>query len=74
MIICGLNVDKPNEISMNYVKVIILDEVTMISAVILVVNSGLQKIMAQINSEHSDTQFGDKSFLFFGDLAQISAV
>ena len=74
-IICGLNVDKPNGISMTYVKVIIIDEVTMISADVLdAVNSGLQKIMAQLNSEHSDKPFGGKSILLFGDLAQVPAV
>lgn len=64
-IICGLNIDKPNGISMISVKVVIIDEVSMISAVVLdAANSGLQKIMAQKNSEYSDNPFGSKSFLY----------
>ena len=75
IVLCSLDVTKPNGFAMTYVQVIIIDEITMISGKVLnAIDSGLRKIMAQVNSPHHDMMFGGKSLLLFGDLAQVPAV
>ena len=74
-VLCSLDVTRPNDFAMTYVKVIIIDEVTMISGDVLdAMEWGLRKIMSQIESVDREKMFGGKSLLLFGDLAQVPAV
>lgn len=72
---CSLDISKPNGFAMSRVKVIIVDEATMISGKVFgAMEEGLRRIMAQIRSPLQSSQFGGKSILLFGDLAQVPAV
>ena len=74
-VVCSLDVSKPNGLALTYVKVIIIDEVTMMSAKVLsALEYGIRKIMAQFKSPFGVTPFGGKCVLLFGDLAQVPAV
>lgn len=74
-VLCSLDVSKPNGYAMSKVQLIIIDEVTMISGKVLAaIENGLRKIMAQIHSPLQSLQFGGKSLILFGDLAQVPAV
>ena len=74
-VFCSLDICKPNGFAMTYAKVVIIDEVTMISAKVLTsMEYGLRKIMSQKRSPLGLYPFGGKSILLFGDLAQVPAV
>ena len=72
---CSLDIAKENGYAISFAKIIIIDEVTMISSKVLEsLNNGLKKLAAQKNDVHFDLDFGGKNILLFGDLAQVPAV
>ena len=74
-VLCSSDISKPNGYSVSFASVIIIDEVTMISAEVMnALNRGLKKIMAQKSDANFDKPFGGKSVWLFGDLAQVPAV
>lgn len=71
-VICSLDVSKENGYSIYFEKVIIIDEITMISANVLEsINTGLKRLASPMNDYFFENLFGGKHILLFGDLAQV---
>ena len=74
-VFCSLDISKENGYAISFAKIIIIDEVTMMSGkVLLALNDGLKKLSAQKNDGNFVLPFGGRNVLLFGDLAQVPAV
>ena len=74
-VFCNLHLNRPVGVAVSRVAVIVIDEVTMLSAKCLdALDKGLRRLMAEAGSKHHEKPFGGKSILLFGDLAQVPAV
>ena len=72
---CHLHLDRPVGVAVSKVAVVIIDEVTMLSAKCFdALDRGLRILMTESYSPDRDKPFGGKSLLLFGDLGQIPAV
>ena len=72
---CSLDIGNPRGYAVAMCRVIIIDEITMISRSVLnALDSALRRLSAQVDARSVDQCFGGKSVLFFGDLAQVPAV
>ena len=72
---CSLDISRPRGYAISLCKVILIDEITMISRSVLeTLDAGLRRLAAQARHPHGDMAFGGKSVIFFGDIAQVPAV
>ena len=72
---CHLHLDRPVGVAVSKVAVVIIDEVTMLSAKCFdALDRGLRILMAESSSPDRDKPFGGKSLLLFRDLDQVPSV
>ena len=73
--ICSLNIANPRGLALSLCRIIIIDEVTMISRSVLnALDNGLRRLAGQSRRGDPSLPFGGQSLLLFGDLAQVPAV
>ena len=73
--ICSLDISRPRGYAISLCKVIIVDEVTMISrGVMNALDAGLRRLAGQSNKGDPTLPFGGKCVILVGDLAQVPAV
>ena len=72
---CSLDIGRPRGYAISLCKVILIDEITMISRSVLeALDAGLRRLAAQVRHDAGDLAFGGQSVIFFGDVAQVPAV
>lgn len=72
---CSLDISRPRGYAISLCKVILIDEITMISRSVLeALDAGLRRLAAQVRRNSEDLPFGGKSLMLFGDVAQVPAV
>lgn len=73
--VCSLNIAHPRGLALSLCRVIIIDEITMISRSVLnALDNGLRRLAGQSRRGDPSLPFGGQSLLLFGDLAQVPAV
>ena len=73
--LCSLNISNPRGLALSLCRLIIIDEITMISRSVLnALDNGLRRLAGQSSRGDPTLPFGGQSLLLFGDLAQVPAV